>query len=97
MGTDDRTCPVCGYPDLYEPPWSDGSPSDEICPCCGTQFGYDDASGADDDGLMRQRYQHLRDAWIASGSRWFSKGRRPPRDWNATKQLASLAAMTDRR
>jgi hypothetical protein len=25
-------------------PWHDDSASDEICPCCYIQFGYDDAS-----------------------------------------------------
>jgi hypothetical protein len=37
-------CPVCGY-ELAFAPWSDDSPSDEICPSCGIQFGYDDAAG----------------------------------------------------
>jgi hypothetical protein len=28
---------------LYEPPYDErGLPSDEICPCCGFHFGYDD-------------------------------------------------------
>jgi hypothetical protein len=35
-------CPVCGY-GLDFLPWLDeDSPSDEICPCCFTQFGLDD-------------------------------------------------------
>ena len=41
------TCPVSGYPELEEPPWTDGSGSDEICPSCGIHFGYDDAAGGD--------------------------------------------------
>ena len=36
-------CPACGFPLEFEP-WANGSPSDEICPCCGIQFGYDDAA-----------------------------------------------------
>ena len=34
-------CPVCGY-DLGFPAWDGESPSDEICNCCGIQFGYGD-------------------------------------------------------
>lgn len=37
------SCPVCGC-DLGFLPWHDDSASDEICPCCYIQFGYDDAS-----------------------------------------------------
>jgi len=28
-------------------PWIDDSPADEICPCCGIQFGYDDSGYPD--------------------------------------------------
>ena len=42
-----HTCPVCGYAGLDDPPWQGGAPSDEICPSCGTHFGYDDAAGGD--------------------------------------------------
>jgi len=37
-------CPVCGYV-LQFIPWDGLSASDEICPSCGIQFGYDDAAG----------------------------------------------------
>jgi transcription elongation factor Elf1 len=41
-------CPVCGYDELAEQPWTeDGGGSQEICPQCGIQFGYDDAAGGD--------------------------------------------------
>lgn len=36
-------CPVCGYDKLIEEPYDDGSPSYEICNCCGFEFGYDDS------------------------------------------------------
>ena len=42
-------CPACGYDGLEEPPWTDGSASDEICPSCGIQFGYEDFAGGDVD------------------------------------------------
>ena len=38
---DARRCPVCGV-ELALKPWDGDSQSDEICPGCGTQFGYDD-------------------------------------------------------
>lgn len=38
-------CPVYGYPDSESPAYdaASGSWYQEICPSCGTQFGYDDA------------------------------------------------------
>ena len=45
------TCPACGYDALPEPAWVEpeaaGGGSDEICPKCKIQFGYDDAAGGD--------------------------------------------------
>jgi hypothetical protein len=36
-------CPVCGSPELEEPPYlEDGAPSFDIC-SCGFEFGYDDS------------------------------------------------------
>lgn len=38
-----QICPVCGYDDLDEGPFTEGGyPTYEICPCCGYEFGYDD-------------------------------------------------------
>jgi transcription elongation factor Elf1 len=57
-------CPVCGYAGLDEAPYDElGCASYGICPCCGTQFGYDDASVAHAD---------LREAWISNGMPWWS-------------------------
>jgi hypothetical protein len=40
-----HNCPVCGYAKLAEPPYDKtGCASFEICPSCGTEFGYHDAS-----------------------------------------------------
>jgi len=39
-------CPACGFL-LQMPPWDGKLPSEEICPCCGIQFGYDDSAGGD--------------------------------------------------
>ena len=81
-------CPVCGYGPLMSQPWQDEEPSDEICPCCGTQFGYDDF--ATTDAARQARHDKLRKNWIASGCSWFSRSRRPPAGWNAAEQLRGL-------
>lgn len=65
------TCPVCGYPDLENPP-----EDHLICPSCGTQFGYDDVGHS---------YAELRKMWVASGAEWFLA--RPPLAWNPWLQL----------
>jgi rubredoxin len=87
---DDRhTCPVCGYPDLEQPPWANDAPSDEICPSCGTHFGYDDFAGGDA-GRREQVYRALRADWKAGGARWFSVGSAAPSDWDPAVQVAVL-------
>jgi hypothetical protein len=66
-------CPVCFYADL---PYA---PADyNICPCCGTEFGNDDAEW---------NHQQLRAAWLAGGANWFFG--RPPEGWNPWVQLIS--------
>ncbi|MEV6288093.1 hypothetical protein [Kribbella sp. NPDC051770] len=72
-------CRVCGLPQLT-PPWGDDgkSPTFEICDCCGTEFGYDDATPA---GITRARAR-----WKASGFQWFTASARPE-GWNADAQL----------
>jgi hypothetical protein len=56
-----------------------------ICPCCGTQFGYDDVA---------HTYLELRNIWLRKGGRWFNIEcpSLVTRDgWNAWDQLdASL-------
>lgn len=79
-----NTCPVCGYPDLDEPPYRNtpkgGLGSYEICPSCGFQFGYtDDATHV--------THEQWRAQWIAGGMIW-DKGRStPPPNWNPREQL----------
>jgi hypothetical protein len=89
-------CPVCGY-NLYENlgvyPWDEDSPSDEICPSCGIQFGYDDTAGGDR-SKRRDVYSKWRIDWIKGGSRWYSNGRDVPRGWNPQKQLEKLLSST---
>lgn len=70
----DTICPVCGF-DWHEP-----VERYEICECCGTQFGYDDANTS---------HFELRRRWIERGCPW--TGLRPaPSGWNPQKQLELL-------
>ena len=85
-------CPVCGF-QLFSIPWNGLSPSDEICPSCRTQFGYDDAikfkgSEAEIDG----RYEELRKRWIGGGMEWWSTNpsRPKPNNWDPKKQLLNI-------
>ncbi len=80
-------CPSCGYEGLYEPPWSGDSPSDEICPCCAIQFGYDDYQHANAEAF----YAGWRARWVKDGKPWFSQSRTPPEGWSAGAQLRNLS------
>lgn len=72
------TCPVCFYPRLLKPP------ADEyICPCCGTEFGYDDYAAS---------HEELRRRWVECGARWFSQNTAPPQGWNPLMQMAEAAS-----
>lgn len=65
------TCPVCLYPDMPYPP-----NEYNICPCCGTEFGSDDAF---------LTHAQLRDRWVLNGAPWFF--REPPANWSPWIQL----------
>lgn len=72
-------CPVCGYP-------MDDPPSDyNICPSCGTEFGYHD-SGTSHEELRRQ--------WVNSGAEWWSPVDQPPERWDPYEQLQALTNAT---
>jgi hypothetical protein len=75
-------CRVCGVR-LDEAPWgSDGmNPSFDLCPCCGAEFGYEDATP---EGARRYRAR-----WLASGAPWNDPDERPP-DWNVEEQLTHI-------
>lgn len=86
-------CPVCGFGLDFEP-WINKSPSDEICPSCGTQFGYDDSKrfkGSQDE--VAKLYAGLRQRWIAGGMRWSSSKnpfRPEPIPWHPKRQLMNI-------
>ncbi len=75
-------CRVCGYVN-ETPPWGeDGeTPSFEICPCCGVEFGYEDATP--------QAVRAYRTKWLANGARWFTPELRPA-DWDLEAQMAKI-------
>jgi hypothetical protein len=78
-------CPVCGYGNLTEPPYDlHGCGSFEICPCCGTEFGYDDVS---------RSHADLTAAWLALGAQWWSKTTPRPARWNALDQLRAAGLL----
>lgn len=76
------TCPVCGYDNLEDPP-----SHHEICPSCGTQFGYHD---------FTRSHESLRLAWISKHMPWHSAVDEKPVGWNALVQL-SRANMLNRK
>lgn len=73
-------CPVCGYPDMEEPP-----EDFEICDCCGTQFAFHDDI---------KSHKVLRGEWIDKGSPWFSDVIPKPWRWDAFTQLARANFIT---
>jgi hypothetical protein len=77
-----KLCRVCGL-EQANPPWGrdGGHPSHAICPCCGTEFGYDDVT---DEAIITTR-----ERWLMEGAEWFLPDRKPVR-WKAQKQLANL-------
>lgn len=79
-------CPVCGYPDLDEAAYdSYGCATYNICPCCGTEFGYDDSEIS---------HFSLRQRWITNGMKWWSEHLPPPDNWSPIQQLKD-AGMVD--
>lgn len=65
-------CTVCGFPSLPNKP-----ADHEICPSCGTQFGYDDYTTS---------HAELRAKWLAAGANFFIKALEPHK-WNPYRQL----------
>ena len=77
--TKNHFCPVCGYPGLEEPPRCEvGSPSYEICPSCGIEFGVEDYDTS---------YEDLRKNWLNKGLQWYSSVTPKPHGWDGQEQL----------
>ena len=75
------TCPVCGFPDLGRGPTESWTPTYEICPSCGFEFGYSDA-------IEKETYENYREKWIAAGCKW--RFRRPPDGWDPVRPLRNI-------
>jgi hypothetical protein len=72
-------CPVCMFGALTYPP-----KDYHICPCCGTEFGSDDAEFS---------HLQLREMWFATGAQWFFGT--PPANWSWMKEFADAGVATD--
>lgn len=81
-----HTCPICGYNELEANPGS--SPrfwgSQEICPSCGWQFGYNNPA----------TIKHYRAEWVEAGAHWFFPEKQPAH-WNVAAQLAHIGLTVD--
>ena len=80
--SDAYRCRVCGVL-LEDPPWGlDGrTPLYENCPCCGVEFGYQDATP--------QGARKFRDAWVSAGAQW-DDPKKKPSEWDVGEQLAHV-------
>lgn len=74
-------CPVCGYNQMLAPP-----SNHYICPCCGTEFGYDDFAKA---------HRALRNEWLSNGAPWFSSTTAAPFLWNGFRQVIEAGLPSD--
>ena len=88
----ENICPVCGYDGLDEPPFNErGAGSDDICPCCGFQFGLDDFPYEDRERLVAE----WRERWADGGCVWkFPSDGLPPEGWDPQAQLARTRGVT---
>ncbi|MBK23091.1 MAG: hypothetical protein CME70_03705 [Halobacteriovorax sp.] len=82
MHGEGKICRVCGSLH-YDYPWGeDGScASFEICECCGTTFGYEDATIV---AIKRKRKE-----WIDSGAQW-REPQSKPEGWSLDDALRSI-------
>ncbi len=84
-------CLACGF-DLGFPAWDGDFPSDEICPCCGIQFGFDDVTALTEKISSRNIfYLGWRSKWKLDGMRWWSESRMPTEDWDPVRQLENIS------
>jgi hypothetical protein len=81
----DLRCRICGLKQ-ESPPWGeDGrTPLFEHCPCCGVEWGYQDATP-----VGARRY---RERWLKNGASWDNPAQRSP-DWNLEDQMKHVAEL----
>ncbi len=68
----ENLCPVCGY-EMEVPPKDYNT-----CPSCGTEFGVSDTNAS---------IAELRETWLKTGPRWWSKTDPQPTDWDPIAQM----------
>lgn len=77
-------CPVCGFEYLDEKVLDNETWKDfytyEICPCCDTEFGFDNCNCS---------YSDLRIKWFKGGAK-FNYNNDMPENWNLENQLKNL-------
>jgi len=56
-----------------------------ICPSCGTEFGYDDAALS---------HEELRAEWLEEGASWWSPAQPPPPGWDGITQLIGFLSQS---
>jgi hypothetical protein len=73
-------------PEGLEPPYGQhfGTPSFEVCDCCGFEFGNDDEPGTAE-GVSFGAYRR---EWLDDGAQWFSPSNRPS-GWSPQAQLSA--------
>jgi hypothetical protein len=74
-------CPVCGY-EMAVPP-----KNYNICSSCGTEFGVHDVNAS---------IAELREAWMKTGPKWWSKTAPQPEKWDPINQMASAGILVKR-
>jgi len=75
-------CRVCGL--FHEdPPWGEDNktPTYDICPCCGVEFGYGDTTP--------DNARALRHDWVEQGCAW-QEPREKPGGWDANSQMGII-------
>lgn len=83
-------CPICGC-ELGVDPWKDNNPTNDICSCCGIEFGYEDSRPTPAERALR--HAELRQAWIGKGMPWWSTITRPPHGWDPREQLKRIGVV----
>ncbi len=84
-----NNCKVCGLTLSFAPWGEDGeTPTWQICPCCGTEFGYEDCNK---DSVIRKRNE-----WLADGCNWFDKSKKPE-NWSFDTQKINILQQENER
>jgi hypothetical protein len=62
-----------------------GTPSYDVCDCCGYEFGYDDEPGT----AEPVTFVEYRTLWMKRGCPWFSPDKKP-QGWMLESQLRNI-------